>query len=307
MCTALTYKSKDFYFGRNYDYEKSYDVKIAALSENFMFGKNFLMRFPVIGAAHIASGTPLFFDGLNNFGLAAAALNFSGNAFYNNPKFDALNIAFHELIPYVLGNAKTVDKATELLQKINLTNALFSPEYSVSELHWIFADKNSAVTVEPLKDGLKIHENKIGVLTNNPPFDYQMFALNNFLSLSPNNPVSRFGTELDVYSRGMGAIGLPGDFSSQSRFVKAAFIKLNAKSPEGEEESVSQVFNMLSSVGQIRGAVKTENGFEYTIYSSCMNTDRGIYYAKNSDRLNFSRVSFADMPKGRGTLSVYTI
>ena len=92
-------------------------------------------------------------------------------------------------------------------------------------------------------------------------------------------------------SRGMGGMGLPGDLSSASRFVKAAFTKLNSLSGDSESESVSQFFHILGSVAQQRGCVVVENGeYEYTIYSSCVNTDRGVYYYKTYENSQITAV-----------------
>jgi choloylglycine hydrolase len=107
-----------------------------------------------------------------------------------------------------------------------------------------------------------------------------MLNLNNYMHLSPKEPQNNFSEQLDfkAYSRGMGAIGLPGDLSSQSRFVRAAFTKMNSVSGSSEEESVSQFFHILNSVAMPKGCVLTERGFEYTRYSCCCNIERGIYY-----------------------------
>ena len=88
-----------------------------------------------------------------------------------------------------------------------------------------------------------IRDSPVGVLTNNPPFPQQMFMLNNYMNLSPRQPENKFASELDLttYSRGMGALGLPGDLSSASRFAKVAFTKMNSVSGNSEAESVSQM------------------------------------------------------------------
>ena len=167
-----------------------------------------------------------------------------------------------------------------LLEKINLCQIPFSEEFPLSPLHWIIADKECAITVESVKDGLKIYENPAGVLTNNPPFDYHMAHLCDFLNLSPYPPARQFGAvELTPYSRGMGAMGLPGDLSSASRFVRAAFVKQHSVSGEDENASVSQFFHILGAVAQQRGCVIMPDGrYEITAYTSCINLDRGIYY-----------------------------
>ena len=164
---------------------------------------------------------------------------------------------------------------------MNLVATPFSEQLPSAQLHWIIADEKSSITVECMADGLHIYDNPVGVLTNNPPFDQQMFMLNNYMNLSPKQPENKFSKDLDfnAYSRGMGALGLPGDLSSASRFAKVAFTKMNSVSGDGEEESVSQFFHILGSVDQQRGCCEVEEGkYEITIYTSCCNATKGIYY-----------------------------
>ena len=151
----------------------------------------------------------------------------------------------------------------------------------VAQLHWMLADKEQAITVEAVADGIKIYPNPIGVLTNNPPFPEQMFRLNDFMNLSAKQPKNHFSNKLNLhpYSRGMGALGLPGDLSSSSRFVRAAFVKEHSVSGHSELESVSQFFHILGSVEQQNGCCEVENGqYEKTIYTVCYNASKGIYY-----------------------------
>ena len=89
----------------------------------------------------------------------------------------------------------------------------------------------------------------------------------------------------------MGAMGLPGDLSSQSRFVRVAFVKMNSVSGESEEESVSQFFHILGSVDQQRGCCELNQGeYEITLYTSCCNTTKGIYYYTTYDNHQISAV-----------------
>ena len=143
---------------------------------------------------------------------------------------------------------------------------------------------------------MHIYENKVGVLTNNPPFDIQMFLLNQYMGLSPKQPENLFAEDIDLnaYSRGMGAIGLPGDLSSSSRFAKVAFTKLHSVSGESEAESVSQFFHILGSVDQQRGCCDVNGKYEITLYTSCCNTQKGIYYYTTYDN---HQISAVDMTK----------
>ena len=89
----------------------------------------------------------------------------------------------------------------------------------------------------------------------------------------------------------MGAMGLPGDWSSQSRFVRASFVKMNSKCGNSEFESVNQFFHLLNSVAFPRGCVEMKKDvYEITIYSSCCNTDKGIYYYKTYENHQITKV-----------------
>lgn len=297
MCTAATYKTKDFYFGRTLDYEFSYGDEITITPRNYCFNFRNMgvvrSHYAMIGMAHVAENTPLYYEAVNEKGLGMAGLNFVGNAVYNtcNPEKD--NVAQFELIPYILCKYGSVKDAAQCLSRLNILDTPFNDKLPVASLHWILADKNEAVTIEAVKDGLRIYDNPVGILTNNPTFDGQMFNLNNYMNLSVSNPKNNFSDKLDLstYSRGMGALGLPGDLSSASRFVRAAFVKMNSISGEGENESVSQFFHILNSVDQQRGCCEVEKDkYEITIYTCCCNADKGIYYYTTYDNHQITAV-----------------
>ena len=283
MCTAATYKTKDFYFGRTLDYEFSYGDEITVTPRKFPFEFRYMGKrdshYAIIGMAHVAGGYPLYYDAINEKGLGMAGLNFVGNAFYTEAGRD--NVAQFEFIPWILGQCADLDEVRALLDRMNLVGTPFSEQLPSAQLHWIIADRNAAITVECMADGMHIHENPVGVLTNNPPFETQMFLLNNYQGLSPKQPENTFAEQLQLqsYSRGMGALGLPGDLSSASRFAKVAFTKMNSKSGDSEAESISQFFHILGSVDQQRGCCEVTDGkYEITLYTSCCNADKGIYY-----------------------------
>lgn len=285
MCTAATYRTKDFYFGRTLDYEFSYGEEITVTPRNYPFSFRYLPEkrehYAIIGMAHVEDDYPLYYDAVNEKGLGMAGLNFVGNAVYGERTEGKENVAVFEFIPYILSQCKNTEEARKLLEKIQITDARFKEQLPNGRLHWIIADEKEAITVESVAEGLKVYENTPGVLTNNPPFPLQMFQLNNYMQLSSRQPENLFSDQLalETYSRGMGALGLPGDLSSASRFVRVAFTKLHARSGEGEAESVGQFFHILGSVEQTRGCCELENGkYEITIYTSCCNATKGIYY-----------------------------
>ena len=299
MCTAISFTTKDHYFGRNLDLEYSYIETVTITPRNYplLFRKKESLNthYAMIGIAYVHNGYPLYYDATNEMGLSMAGLNFPGNADYKPEISEKDNITPFEFIPWILGQCPTVKDAKVLLDKINLLEEHYNNKLPLSPLHWMISDRESSITVESVKDGLKIYENPVGVLTNNPTFDMQLFHLNNYMNLSPQKPENRFSDKVKLtrYSNGMGALGMPGDWSSQSRFVKTAFTKLNSVCGTSEEESVSQFFHILGSVEHQRGCVDMGNNlYEITLYSSCCNTDKGIYYYRTYEN---SQITAVDM------------
>ena len=297
MCTAATYKTKDFYMGRTLDYECSYGEEVTITPRGYTFmmrhGKPYQTKYALIGMAHVAGEYPLYYDAINEKGLGMAGLNFVGNAVYADVKDGVWNVAQYEFIPWILAQCASVSEARQKLAGMNLVGTPFSEQLPSAQLHWIIADKNEAVTVESMADGLHVYDNPVGVLTNNPPFPLQMFQLNNYMKLSPKQPECNFSDRLSLctYSRGMGAIGLPGDLSSESRFARVAFVKMNSKSGTSENESVSQFFHILNSVDQQRGCCEVaEDKYEITLYTSCCNAKKGIYYYTTYDNQQITAV-----------------
>ena len=298
MCTSSNYIIKKHYFGRNFDYEISYNEKVTITPRNYKFDFKLIdsieSHYAIIGVAAGVDVYPLYYDACNEKGLSIAGLNFAGNAKYLDEKESMINITPFEFIPYLLSNFSSVSEVKEALKNINLVNINFSDELPLSPLHWMISDKDAAIVVEPMDDGLRVYDNPVGVLTNNPPFDKQLFTLNDYRSLSNKNPDNKFSDsfDLDEYSRGMGAIGLPGDLSSSSRFAKVAFTRANSYSGDSEEESVSQFFHILGSVEQQNGCtfINDPDLYEYTIYTSCYNTEDAILYYRTYNNSQITAV-----------------
>ncbi len=299
MCTAATYFTKDHYFGRNLDLEYSYHEQVTVVPRKFPFafrnGDTNADHLAMIGMAYVAGGYPLFYDGINEAGLGMAGLNFPDNCDFRDPADGKTNIASFELIPFILSSCKTTDEAREKLSDVNITNVAFAPELPPNPLHWMIGDKKKQIVVEQTKTGLHIYDDPVGVMTNNPTFDIQMTMLANYRNLTADQGECRFADGLDLhpYSRGMGGMGLPGDLSSASRFAKVAFTRMNSKSADDESASVSQFFHILGSVEQQRGLCHLGGDkYEITIYSSCCNQDKGIYYYTTYEN---SQINAVDM------------
>lgn len=301
MCTAVSFCADRHYFGRTLDYEVSFGEQVTVTPRNFplnfreAYGLD--RHYAIIGMAAVREEYPLYFDAMNEKGLCMAGLNFPGNAVYKPCAQSADNIASFELIPWILGQCASIKAARRLLDRLNVCDIPFREDLPLSPLHWMLSDAKESVVIEPMAEGVRIIDNPVGVLTNNPPFEMQMRSLQNYAALSNEQPTGGFGEKFGFspYSRGMGGIGLPGDHSSASRFVRAAFVKAYSVMDESAGEGVSQFFHILDSVAVPRGCVKLDDGkFVTTRYSSCCDTERGVYlYTTYGNR----QISAVDMYK----------
>lgn len=258
MCTAINFKSKDFYFGRNLDLEYSYQETVTITPRNYPFHFRCMgeidHHYAMIGMAYVVDDYPLYYEATNEAGVSMAGLRFAENAYYPARAEGKDNVSPFEFIPWILVQCSNMQEVKKLLNKVNLVNIPFSEELPLTPLHWMISYREESMVVEAMADGLHVYENPVGVMTNNPPFPVQLWNLQN--------------TKV-----------LPGDLESPSRFVRAAHVLKNSVCGPSEEESVGQFFHILTSVEQQRGCNITENGkCEVTVYSCCCNTVKGIYY-----------------------------
>lgn len=313
MCTAVSFCRKDHYFGRNLDLHYNYQESVVITPRNYPFrfynADHFHNHYAMIGMATVTENYPLYYEATNEFGLSMAGLNFPGNAAYLPAQENMDNIAPFELIPWVLCQCESVRDAKRLLRSLNLTDVPFNREYKLTPLHWLLSDRNLSVVIEPRADGICVYDDPVGVLTNNPPFDYHLRNLCNYINLTPDAPENRFSSQITIhpYSHGMGAIGLPGDLSSASRFIRAAFTKLNSQCNDTESECVSQFFHILNAVAQTRGCAKIGDRYEITVYSSCCNTDKGIYYYTTYDNAQITAVQLFSAELDTSVLQSYPL
>ena len=313
MCTAISYERGCRLFGRNLDIDRFYDESIIVTPRNFTLSfrkrDNVARHYAFIGAGIKNRGYPLYFDGVNEHGLCIAGLNFVKNACYLPADASKINITPFELIPYVLASFKSVGEALGELGNLNLVDIPFSRELPLAELHWIIADKREAIVLEQTIDGLRIYENRVGVLTNNPPFPFHCENLSAYIHLTPRVPSNNFAEAIEIspYSNGLGAMGLPGDLSSASRFIRASFYTQNAAKCSERVGDVCQLFHILSSVAQIDGAVYTQDGYERTEYSAVMDPYDATYYYRSYTNSETHAVRLTEDDAETSTLRLYPL
>ena len=305
MCTAICFENL---YGRTLDHHQGYGETVTLTPRRkalrFKHLPTMDTHYALLGMATVADGTPLYYDAFNETGLFMAGLLFAGNAIYLPPETGAYNTAPYELIPWILGQCPDLKAARALLPRVRLADTPFSDAFPLSPLHWIIADQSGALTLEPTADGLKIYENPLGILTNNPPFDYQMTHLTDYMNLTPDYPADRFANgALTPYSRGMGAMGLPGDWSSASRFVRAAFVKCHTPAPD-----VSAFFHCMDTVAVPKGAALSQEGIPIiTRYTCCCDPADGTYYYTSYENRAVTAVSFQDENSDGSRLISYAL
>ncbi len=247
MCTSIAFNK---YFGRNLDLEYKFKESVVITPRNFNLKFKYLPQnahhHAIIGMAYVVDGYPLYYDGANEQGLSMASLNFTKSAVYSSKK----GVCVHELIPYILSNCKTVAEAKELFKSTPITDTPFNDNLQTAKLHFILYDKTDCVVVESTKDGLEIYDNPTYVLTNEPTFDIHLKNIKDCNTI-------------------------PGDWTSESRFIRAAYVRAHAVSGD-----VTQFFKILESVAMVDGVVPKNNAFMKTQYSSCIDTESLIYYYK---------------------------
>ena len=299
MCTAIRLKNDHTYFGRNLDLDYEFGQKVVLTPRNHPF--SFLAmpkmekHFAILGMASVVNHYPLYADAMNEEGLAIAGLNFPGYAHYFPMAEGKDNLSPFELIPYLLGRFRSVEEVSSFAKNLSFLDVPFSPEIPLATLHYIVADRKSSIVLESTKAGLQVYENPFDVLTNNPPFPFHVENMRRYRLIGPKDQETAFSQKLDLksYSVGFGTRFLPGDYSSDSRFVKAAYLVQNALFEGADREWERRLFfRILESVSFLPGCVINDNGKkERTIYSSGMDLDEMVYLyrpEKKDGLLSFS-------------------
>lgn len=300
MCTALSIQSKEekIFFGRNMDLAYNFNQSPVLLPKNYQYqdkvtGESVHIKRAILGMGAVIDQHPAMAEAMNENGLACAGLNFARYAYFEKTiKENKKNIAPYDFILWVLSNHDTVEEVAREMENIELVDVPINEKTPIPTLHWMITDKSGkSLVVEKTKERLSVHENPVNVMTNDPTFDWHVTNLNEYMKLEPKHPaIVKWGEkELKGLGIGAGTLGMPGDFASVSRFVRIAYVRSHMTEIRNDAEALAQFFHMLDYVEMVKGGVITEEGQEdMTLYSSCMDLQKGIYYYKTyeNNRLN---------------------
>ncbi len=305
MCTAVRFcdDKGNMYFGRNLDWSEGYGQKVVITPRNYAYNSAFLGAMKpqagaIIGMAVDYNGLPLYFDCMNEAGLAIAGLNFPSYAQYELVAVDGKqNVAAYEFPLWVTMNFKTVDEVEVALKNVAIVAKPVSEAFPVSELHYMIGDGTRSIVVEYTKNGMEIHHNDVDVLTNQPGYGWHMENLRNYMGVAPEMPekVNWGKTELKPFGSGSLMRGIPGDCYSPSRFARVAYFNTHYPTKATEAENVSRLFHTLAGVAMIDGAAAMANGkCELTIYTGGCSPATGKYYYNTYENPAIKEVKMSD-------------
>ncbi|EAR53307.1 choloylglycine hydrolase-like protein [Photobacterium sp. SKA34] len=246
-------------------------------------------------------------DGMNEKGLYFGAFYFAGEAQFEEltKENQSQAVSSEELGNYILANFKNVAEVKEGLKKITVVGTFIKEINSFAPFHYAVTDANGqSVVIEYSKSGLKIFDNKLSVVTNTPAYDWHETHVRNFIGLSPENtkPIDINGEQLSAISQGTGMVGLPGDYTSPSRFVRAVTFVNSSIPSKNADEAVFRAFHLLNAFDIPKGLIvdTTDNGnfYDYTVWTSVADTKNKDYYFKTYLTPEHMKVNIVDALKG---------
>jgi choloylglycine hydrolase len=232
-------------------------------------GLEWTTKYGVVGC-NIDIAPTIVADGMNEKGLAIGMLYLPGYSEYlpADPAKADRSIGSWEGAICLLSTCASVEEAVDALrsEKVYVAQQEFPPFKMVLPVHYYIADSTGRVVIAEWVGGkLNLHENPLGVLTNSPPFDWQRINVSNYVNLTSTNvPSITLGSRtIENFGQGTGALGMPGDYSPPSRFVRAALFSHWATPAKTATETVNLGFHVLNSFDIFEGAI-TSNSADQT-------------------------------------------
>jgi choloylglycine hydrolase len=236
-----------------------------------------------------AFGLPVLTDGMNEKGLAGGILYFPGYAGYADPaKTDpAKALAPWDFLIWALTSFATVAEVKVALAGVAIID-IAQPNLGITPpFHYTLHDASGAsIVVEPVDGTLKVYDNPLGVMTNAPTFDWHLTNLKNYVKISPVNAASITieGQAISSFGQGSGLLGIPGDPTPPSRFIRALGYTISAKKLPSGEQSVRLAEHILNDfdipMGFIQSGKDEQSAIEYTQWSSIAELTTKRYYVK---------------------------
>lgn len=306
MCTALTLTTTEnnHLFGRNMDLEYSFNQSIIFIPRNYTVvntvnQKTNQNKYAILGMGTMFAGYPTFADVMNEKGLAIAGLNFPKYAKFPKEQVESkINIPVYDFSLWIVSNFADLNEVKNQIDDIVLIDEPILENIPTAPLHFIITDKTGdSIIVEQTKDGFKWFKNPVGVLSNAPTFDWHLINLSQYadLQFTPNIGTTISNYKLTPHGQGDGLMGLVGDFSPASRFVRTCVLR-DATINNCKNITKQQFFHILNNVAMVDGSVITIEGHnDITQYTSCMDLDNLVYYYNTYNSMGVNVISMGKL------------
>lgn len=305
MCTSLTYQttSGDQFLARTMDFGFELGGRPVVIPRHHHFDSvtnevGYDAPYSFVGTGRDLNGYTLI-DGVNEHGVSAAALYFAGQAQYaETTATGKVNLAPHEVLMWILGNVQSTAELEQRLNDLNIMNAAAPLLNIVVPLHWIISDQSGATYVlEREADGVHYMKNPVGVMTNTPDFGWHLKNLSNYVQLQPTpHPDRQYGDmQVSAFGPGSGALGMPGDYTSVSRFVRTVYMRQHTTAVATDAEAVNALSHMLNSVEIPKGVkIKADGSADYTQYRAYMSMHEPAFYMQPYEDQTITRVALTE-------------
>lgn len=309
-CTGILMKATDksTVNGRTVEFGMPLDMSVAVVPREFSFvgmtpmGEGMQYQAKYAAGGIYCFGDGILMDGINEKGLVAAAFYFSGYASYTKVTKENQNMALSPIdFPnWILTQFATIEEVKEGIKSVVVVPTVYKAwGKAPPPMHYIVYDKSGrSIVIEPLEGELVVFENDLGVITNSPDFAWQQTNLSNYINLTPWNTeaLELRGKQFTSFGQGTGMLGLPGDFTPPSRFVRAAFFSATAVPPKNAEEAVDQTFHILNQfdipIGAIREKSQGKTSYDYTLLTSVKNPETLEYFYRSYEN---QAIEFIDL------------
>ncbi len=313
-CTGIRTMSQngDCFRGRTMEFAVYFPPEVAYIPAGYSYtgttpdgqpGMQWTSKYAVTGASGF--GLPHILDGINEKGLSAAVFWFANYVGYQDCEGrEDITLAPWEFPTWILGNFATVEEVREAVDQVVVAPSVLDQFGFVPPLHYLVMDETGdCIVIEHINGQTVVYDDPLGIITNSPTFDWHMTNLKNYVALSVRNrdPLELPGFSVSEMGQGSGLLGMPGDFTPTSRFVRAAVYSVATPPSETLDEGVLQTFRVLHQfdipLGASMQAQPDSAGnpvYDYTLWSSVSDLTRRRYYYRTFDN---SRIRMIDLTK----------
>ena len=314
MCVGIRFNAADgsMYFGRNYDWNTSYGEQPWATPAGFPIAWRHMepstSRHDIIGMAIAVGGFPMYFEAASDAGLAVAGLSFPKLSCYaDEPLPGKRNVTTFEFPLWITSQFDTLAEVREALENTVITSTPFSDQLPISPVHWLIGDATGSLVAEYTERGMEIFENEFDVVTNNPGFSWHRDNMANYAlaTATRSEDVVWGAADEQRFLYGLGLRGFPGDYSSASRFAKAAYLNTHYPVQESELDNVARMFHTLDAVAVPLGASERPGGdWTQTLYQGLYSQKTNTYYYRRYTDLAVTSVCLSDVDFGGALAAV---